>query len=148
MEYHQGIETYSTWLRYDMALSDDIEIVIDRAAIPTERKQKPTTCWDHLAKQQSFTMVPKVPSRRRLGDFEEDTATESSPESTRTIKQTSVCLPKGGARSRLGGDGEEGTNLGVKQTSLSSPLRPTSFNHLTEDEQMEMPRLLRPSSFS
>jgi hypothetical protein len=147
-EYHHiGIETFATWLREDMALSDDIKIVIDRAAIPTERKRRPTTCWDHLAKQQSFSM-PKVPSRIRLGDtIEEDTETESSSESTRTIKQTSFCLPRGGIGSRLDGDGDEGASLGVEQTS-SSPLRQTSFKHLTEDEQTEMPRLLKQSSFS
>jgi hypothetical protein len=146
MEYH--LKTFSTWLRYDMALSDDIEIVIDRAAIPTERKQKPTTRWDHLAKQQSFTM-PKVPSRRRLGDtIEEDKVTSDS--CPRMIKQTSFCLPRGRAGSRLGGDADDGAarpGMGAKQTSLSSLPRQTSFKHLTEDEQMEMPRLLKQSSF-
>jgi hypothetical protein len=148
MEYH--LETFATWLREDMALSDDIKIVIDRAAIPTERKRRPTTRWDHLAKRQSFIM-PKMPSRRGLGDkIEEDTATESCPVPTRMMKETSLCLPRGGAGSRLGVDGDKNTGrpgMGVKQTSLSSLPRQTSFKNLTEDEQMEMPRLLKQSSF-
>jgi hypothetical protein len=145
MEYH--LKTFSTWLREDMDLSDDIEICIDRAAISSGRKQRPTTRWDHLAKQQSFSM-PKVPSRRRLGDtIDEKAATECSP---RLIKQTSFCLTRGGTGSRLGDDGDEGTGrpcMGAKQTSLSSLPRQTSFKNLTEDEQKEMPRLLKQSSF-
>jgi hypothetical protein len=148
MEYN--LDTFATWLREDMALPDDIKIVIDRAAIPKGRKERPTTRWDHLAKQQSFTM-PKVPSRRRLSDtIEENMAGESSPLSTRMMKQTSFCLPRGGAGSRLGDDGNRGTDrpgIGAKQTSLSSLPRQTSFKNLTEDEQMEMPRLVKQSSF-
>jgi hypothetical protein len=141
-----------------MALSDDTEITIDRAIIPKDQKKIPTTRWDTLAKQQSFTM-PKVPSRSRLDDtIVEDAATESSP-------------PRGGPGRRLGGDGDgdEGTvRRGmVKQASLSSlPPRPTnfdfqmvrqtssltclprqsSFNSLTKDEQMKMPRLVKQRS--
>jgi hypothetical protein len=146
MDYH--LKTFSTWLREDMSLADDVEVIVDRAAITKGRKQRPTTRWDHLAKQQSFSM-PKVPSRRRLGDtIDEETATECSP---RMIKQTSFCLPRGGTRSRLGDDVDEGTadrpGMGAKQTSLSCLPRQTSFKNLTEDEQKEMPRLMKQSSF-
>jgi hypothetical protein len=156
MGYH--LETFATWLREEMSLSDDIEILIDRAAIPKDRKERPTTRWDHLAKQQSFSM-PKVPSRRRLGDtIEEDTATQSSP--------------LGESGRRLGGDDDDegAARPGlVKQTSLSSLSRQpsfnsymvkqtslrklptysrqTSFNSLTENEQKQMPRLVKQSSF-
>jgi hypothetical protein len=150
-----NLATFATWLRQDMSLTDDIEIVIDRAATPIARKQRPTTRWDHLAKQQSFSM-PKVPSRRRLGDtIEEDTATERPPLSARMIKQTSFCLTRGGSGRRLGGDDGGGAarpGMGVKQSSLSSlPARPydrqTSFNKLTRNEQMSMPRLVKQCSF-
>jgi hypothetical protein len=148
MEYN--LDTFATWLREDMSLADDIEIFIDRAAIPNGRKQRPTTRWDHLAKQQSFSM-PKVPSRRRLGDrIDEIMAGESSPIPTRMIKQTSFCLPRDVAGSRLGDDGDDDIGrprMGMKQTSLSSLPRQTSFKNLTEDEQMEMPRLVMHSSF-
>jgi hypothetical protein len=133
------LETFATWLRQDMALSDDIEIVIDRAAIPGDRKQKPTTRWDHLAKQQSFSM-PKVPSRRRLCDTTEED--KASP--------TSFCLSRDGSGRRLGGDGDEGAprpGMGVKQASLSSLPKQTSYRNLTKDEQMQMPRLSKQSSF-
>ncbi len=139
-----NLATFATWLRQDMSLPGNIEIVIDRAATPVNRKQKPPTRWDHLAKQQSLNM-PKVPSRRRLGDpIEEDTATESSPLSTRAIKQTSLYLPMGGTEGRLGGSSDEGAARPgmAKQTSMKSPpRRQTSFDSLTEDEQMKMPRL-------
>jgi hypothetical protein len=149
------LATFATWLRQDMSLPDGIEIVIDRAATPIGRKQRPTTRWDHLAKQQSFTM-PKVPSRRRLGDtIEEDTATERAPLSARRmIKQTSFSLPRGGTGRRLGDDDDEGAarpGMGVKQTSMSSLPRSydrqTSFNKLTKNEQMNMPRLVKQCSF-
>jgi hypothetical protein len=116
-----------------MSLPDDFEVVIDRAAIAVGRKQRPTTRW----------------SRRRLGDtIDEETTTECSPQ---LIKQTSFCLPRGGTGSRLGGDGDEGAGrpgMGVKQTSLSSITRQTSLKNLTEDEQKEMPRLVKQSSFT
>jgi hypothetical protein len=144
MEYNLG--TFATWLREDLSLREDVGVVFDRAAIPTGRKQRPTTRWDHLAQQQSFTM-PKVPSRRRLGDtIDDETATECSPP---MIKQTSFCLPRGGAGRRLCGGGDEGADrpcMGAKQTSLSSLPMQTSFKNLTEDEQMEMPRLVKQSS--
>jgi hypothetical protein len=149
------LATFATWLRQDMSLPDGIEIVIDRAATPIGRKQRPTTRWDHLAKQQSFSM-PKVPSRRRLGDtIEEDTVTEIPPLSARMIKQTSCSLlMRGGSDRRLGGDDDEGAarpGMGAKQTSLGSLPRPydrqTSFNKLTKNEQMNMPRLVKQCSF-
>jgi hypothetical protein len=150
-----NLATFATWLRQDMSLTLDIEIVIDRAATPIARKQRPTTRWDHLAKQQSFSM-PKVPSRRRLGDtIEEDTATERPPLPARMIKQTSFSLSKDGSGRRLGGDDGEGAarpGMGVTQSSLSSlPARPydrqTSFNKLTRNEQMNMPPLVKQCSF-
>jgi hypothetical protein len=145
------LETFATWLREDMSLSADIEILIDRAAIPKDRKRVPTTRWDHLAKQQSFSM-PKVPSRRRLGDtIEEDMATERLPFPKRFIKMSSFDdQPRGGAGRRLGGDGNEGaTRPGMaKQISLRSFSKQTSFDSLTEAEQMKMPRLVKQKSFS
>jgi hypothetical protein len=165
MVYH--LETFATWLRADMSISDDTEIMIDRAALPKDRKKIPTTRWDTLAKQQSFTM-PKVPSRRRLGDtIEEDTATALP---TRMIKQTSP--PRDGPGRRLGcdGDGDEPLPMRrmvkqsslsslppsrpnfnfqmVKQNSLSSLPRQSGFDSLTKDEQMKMPRLVKQNSFS
>jgi hypothetical protein len=148
------LATFTTWLRQDMSLPDDIEIVIDRAATPMDRIQKPPSRWDHLAKQQSFTM-PKVPSRRRLGDtIEEDTATERPPLSGRITKETSFSLPRGGSVRRLGGDDEEGATrpgMGTKQISLSclpsSYDRQTSFKKLTKREQMKMPRLAKQCAF-
>jgi hypothetical protein len=149
-----NLATFATWLRRDMSLPANIEIVIDRAATPVNRKQKLPTRWDHLAKQQSFTM-PKVPSRRRLGDtVEEDTTTERPPLSERMIKQTSFSLPRGGSVRRLGGDDDEVATrpgMGVKQSSLSSLPRSyerqTSFNKLTKREQMKMPRLVKQCAF-
>jgi hypothetical protein len=145
MGYH--LETFAAWLRESMSLSYDIEILIDRAAIPKDRKRRLTTRWDHLVKQQSFSM-PKVPPRRRAGGtIEEDMATERS---TQMIKQTSFCLPRGGTGRRLGGDGDEGAprpGMGVKQASLSSLPKQTSYRNLTKDEQMQMPRLSKQSSF-
>ena len=137
--------TFATWLRQAMALSDDVEILSDRAAIPKDRKRRPTTRWDHLAKQQSFSM-PKVPSRGRLGDvIEEETLTEetakercSSP--TRMMKQASLSYPPRSQTARPG--------LGAKQSSLSSlPSRhPRTLNSRTEVEQMKMPRLVKQKS--
>jgi hypothetical protein len=154
------LDTFAAWLREDMSLSDDSEILIDRAAIPTDRKRRPTTRWDHLAKQQSFSM-PKVPSRRRLGDtIEDDTATDTNEaietnEATDTIarilEQSSFCLPRGGTGRRLGGDGDEGAarpSMGVQQASLSNLPRQASFSSLTQDEQTKMPRLVKQTSFS
>jgi hypothetical protein len=144
MGYH--LETFAAWLRESMSLSYDIEILIDRAAIPKDRKRRLTTRWDHLVKQQSFSM-PKVPPRRRAGGtIEEDMATERS---TQMIKQTSFCLPRGGTGRRLGGDGDEGAARPgmMKQTSLRSLSRQTSFNSLTKDEQTKMPRLVKQCSF-
>jgi hypothetical protein len=168
MVYH--LETFATWLREDMKISDDAEIFIDRAAIPKDRKKILSTRWDTLAKQNSFTM-PKVPSRRRLSDtIEEGTATVNDPLPTRMIRQTSP--PRGGPGRRLGGDGGEGavrpgrgmvkqrslsslpprrTNCNfpmVKQNSLSSLPRQSGFDSLTKDEQMKMPRLVKQTSFS
>jgi hypothetical protein len=148
------LDTFAAWLRKDMSLSDDSEILIDRAAILTDRKRRPTTRWDHLAKQQSFSM-PKVPSRRRLGDtIEEDTATgtnEATDTIARILKQSSFCLPRVRTGRRLGGDDFEGAarpGMGVKQASLSSLPRQASFSSLTQDEQMKMPRLVKQSSSS
>jgi hypothetical protein len=155
------LETFATWLREDMALSDDIEILRDRAVIPSGRKRRPTTRWDHLAKQQSFSM-PKVPSRsRRLGDIiEEDTATESSPFPKRTIKQSSLSYPprRGETGRRPAGDGNEGAarpSSMVKQTSLDCCLHTKqaydytrNLNSLAEVELMTMPRLVKQKSFS
>jgi hypothetical protein len=145
MGYH--LETFGAWLREAMSLSNDIEILIDRAAIPKNRKRRPTTRWDHLAKEQSFSM-PKVPSRRRLGDtIEEDTATENSPLPTRIITQTLSYPPRGGTGRRLGhAEGAARPGM-VKHTSLRSLPRQTIFSCLTEDEQMQMPRLVKQSSF-
>jgi hypothetical protein len=144
------LETFAKWLREDKSLPDDIEILSDRAAIRKDRKRRPTTRWDHLAKQQSFSM-PKVPSRRRLGvSIEEDTATERSPLPKRLIKQSSFDdPPRGGTGRRLCGDGIEGaTRPGMaKQTSLRCFSRQTSFNSLSEVEQMKMPRLVKQKSF-
>jgi hypothetical protein len=139
--------TFATWLRQAMALSDDVEILSDRAAIPKDRKRRPTTRWDHLARQQSFSM-PKVPSRRRLGDpIEEDavtveeTATESCPVPTRRMKQASLSYPPRGGTARPG--------LGAKQSSLRnlpSQRHPRTLNSRTEVEHMKMPRLVKQKS--
>jgi hypothetical protein len=136
--------TFATWLRQARALSDDVEILSDRAAIPKDRKRRPTTRWDHLAKQQSFSM-PKVPSRRRLGDtIEEDavteaTATESCPSPTQMKKQASLSYPPRGGKARPG--------LGAKQSSLRNlPGHPRAFNSHAEVEQMKMPRLVKQKS--
>jgi hypothetical protein len=150
MGYYLG--TFATWLREDMSLADDIEIISDRAAIPKDRKRRPTTRWDHLAKQQSFSM-PKVPSRRRLGEtIEEDTATEIYPLPKRTITQSSLSYPpRGGAVRRNSGDGEKGAARPgmVRQASMSClPRHTKSINSLSEAEQMKMPRLVKQKSFS
>jgi hypothetical protein len=153
MGYYLG--TFASWLRADMSLSSDIEILSDRAAIPKDRKRRPTTRWDHLAKQQSFSM-PKVPSRRRLGDtIEEETAAESCPIPTRMMKQASLSYPPrggtGGTERRLSGDGREGGARPsmVKQTSLRNiPRHPRSLNSRTEVENMKMPRLVKQKSSS
>jgi hypothetical protein len=133
-----------------MSLADDIEIISDRAAIPKDRKRRPTTRWDHLAKQQSFSM-PKVPSRRRLGEtIEEDTATEIYPLPKRTITQSSLSYPpRGGAVRRNSGDGEKGAARPgmVRQASMSClPRHTKSINSLSEVEQMKMPRLVKQKS--
>lgn len=147
------LETFTTWLRQAKTLSDDIEILSDRAAIPKDRKRRPTTRWDHLVKQQSFSM-PKVPSRRRLSiTLEEDTATDSCPVPTRIMNQVSLSYPpRGGTGRRTGSEGDEGAarpGLGAKQTSLRSlPRHQRSLNSLTEVEQMKMPRLVKQKSFS
>jgi hypothetical protein len=146
------LETFATWLRQDMALSDDTEITIDRAAMPKDQKKIPTTRWDTLAKQQSFTM-PKVPSRRRLGaTIEEDTATQSSLLPARMINHTST--PKRGMvkQASLSSLPPRRTNFDfhmVRQTnSLNTLPRQSGFNSLTKDEQRKMPRLVKQRSFS
>jgi hypothetical protein len=145
MGYH--LKTFASWLRGDMSFSDDIEILIDRAAIPKDRKRRPSTRWDHLAKQQSFSM-PKVPCRRRI---KEDTVTERSPPSRRVIKQNSFDdPPMGGTGRRPIGDGDEvTTRFGMtKQTSLRCLSRHTAFNALSEVERMKMPRLVKQKPYS
>jgi hypothetical protein len=149
MGFYLGI--FATWLRQAMSLPDDIEIQSDNAAIPRDRKRRPTTRWDPLVKQQSFSM-PKVPSRTRHDDtIEEDTATESCPVPSRRRYQTSLSYPpRGGTGRRVGGDGDEDAarpGLGAEQSSLRSPPRHSrSLNSRTEVEQMKMPRLVRQKS--
>jgi hypothetical protein len=77
--------------------------------------------------------MPKESSRGQLGDaIEEETGTESSPVSVRMMTQTSLSsLPRGGTERRLSGDGDEGAvrpGMGVKQSSMSSLPRQTSFD--------------------
>jgi hypothetical protein len=102
----------------------------------------------------------KESSRRRLGDTIEDETeqteteteteadTESSPLSTRIMKQTSFCLSRGGTESRLGSDGDKKAawqGIGVKHSSLSSLPRQTNFEKLREDEELKKPQLLKQS---
>jgi hypothetical protein len=149
MGFYLGI--FATWLRQAMSLSDDIEIQSDNAAIPRDRKRRPTTRWDHLVKQQSFSM-PKVPSRTRRGDtIEEDTATESCPVLSRRMHQASLSYPPRGGTGRIvGGDDDEGAarpGMGAEQSSLRSlPRHSRSLNSRAEVEQMKMPRLVRQKS--
>jgi hypothetical protein len=145
MVYHLGM--FATWLREKMSIEEgDIEILSDRAAIPKDRKRRPTTRWDHLVKQQSFSM-PKVPTRRRLGEtIEEDAESTPSPLPRLTMsKQASFTISrgKGTSGSRLGGyEGDGGTGLAARPRMVKqASLRRFSLAEVAEVECMKMPRL-------
>jgi hypothetical protein len=77
--------------------------------------------------------MPKELSRGKLGDtIEEEPATESSPVSVRMMTQASLfSVHRGGTERRLSGNGDEGTvrpGMGMKQSSMSSLTRQTTFD--------------------
>jgi hypothetical protein len=177
MGYHLGI--FATWLRqnHNMSLTTStstststgdsdsdsnmpltIEILSDPAVICKDRKRRPTTRWDHLVKQQSFSM-PKVPSRRRLGG--DDCTIQVTPpcsplQTTKTqtqqqlrsrprmvnhmIKQTSFTVSRGKGTSGSSLIGDDGY---VSVSQRPSMVKQASLSTLPRHSPLKMPRLVQ-----
>lgn len=137
---------FAAWLREDRTLPTELDIVSDRAVLPENRKQKMKTRWDHLARQNSFSL-PRAPARRGslIG------SSNPEPPAPRMLKQSSFSV-RGSGRCFWGDLSDEfgGPPRMVKQTSFAwRPDHTTLGKEATRQaESMTMPRLSKQRSFT
>jgi hypothetical protein len=147
------LQSFAVWLREETAVEGEIDIVEDRAALPERRKQRLQTRWDHLAKQNSFSL-PKPQRRSSIVTEKPDALTPAKAEGDappRTIRQSSFTVhPRVSGMQLVGDDSthipsRQRTQMPAKQRSFTWRSPKFDEDFMKKVDKLSMPRLSKQS---